>query len=67
MTMDSLVRRFPLGELQGETAWIGQAARSAAACTRCGQCEERCPYKLPIVDGVQEGARIWREAVGAVD
>jgi predicted aldo/keto reductase-like oxidoreductase len=67
MTMDSLVRRFPADALWGESAWIAQAGRSVEACIRCGQCEERCPYKLPIMDGIRDGARIWREAVGAVE
>jgi predicted aldo/keto reductase-like oxidoreductase len=67
MTMDSLVRRFPKEALDGQNTWIGRAARTAELCVECGQCEERCPYKLPIIEGIQEGARIWREAVGAAD
>jgi predicted aldo/keto reductase-like oxidoreductase len=67
MTMDSLVRRFPPEALDGQNAWIGRAARTAELCVECGECEERCPYKLPIIEGIQEGARIWREAVGVAD
>lgn len=64
MTMDSLIRRFPASALTGD-GWIAGAARSAGACTECGQCEQRCPYQLPIIDGIQEGARLWRESVRA--
>jgi len=64
MTMDSLIRRFPEEALIGD-AWIAEAGRSAELCTACGQCEERCPYKLSIIDGIREGARLWRQAAGA--
>jgi predicted aldo/keto reductase-like oxidoreductase len=26
----------------------------AAECTECGECEERCPYHLPIRDMIAE-------------
>jgi predicted aldo/keto reductase-like oxidoreductase len=45
---------------QGLRFWFGNETRARAAyaaeptkanaCTRCGECEPRCPYRLPIVD-----------------
>jgi predicted aldo/keto reductase-like oxidoreductase len=38
------------------------------SCTRCGECEERCPYGLPVMEmlrdkvpGMEAMLRIWRE------
>lgn len=30
------------------TRGIPEAAEKVASCVRCGECEERCPYQLPI-------------------
>jgi len=39
------------------------------SCTRCGECEERCPYGLPVMEmlrdmvpGMEAMLRIWSEA-----
>lgn len=36
---------------------------SAAQCVQCRQCEEKCPYQLPISDMMQEIAERMQEAV----
>jgi predicted aldo/keto reductase-like oxidoreductase len=36
---------------------------SAALCVQCRQCEEKCPYQLPISEMMQEIAERMQEAV----
>jgi len=33
----------------------------AAECTKCGDCEERCPYRLPIREMIEERVN-WYQA-----
>jgi predicted aldo/keto reductase-like oxidoreductase len=61
MTMDSIIKRFPPSRLA--EGWIGAAGRSAELCTECGECEDKCPYKLPIMTEIRRGAEAWRAAV----
>jgi len=58
-TMDSSLKRLAPGRILN--GWVKDAAVSAANCTRCGQCEPKCPYKLPIMDRVSQGARAFEE------
>ncbi|MCK4782680.1 MAG: 4Fe-4S dicluster domain-containing protein [Desulfobacteraceae bacterium] len=32
---------------------MADAMEKAAQCTECGECEERCPYSLPIREMVE--------------
>lgn len=43
------------------TGWLGEAVEKAALCTRCGECEERCPYNLPIRDMIAEYYNLYEE------
>ena len=48
-----------------EMLFSGQMAEGmekAANCTRCGECEPKCPYELPIGDMVEEFANRYQEA-----
>jgi len=63
MTMDTLVRRFPKESLPA--GWIAEAARSVDNCIECGECEPKCPYELPIIEGIRRGAEVYREALQA--
>jgi predicted aldo/keto reductase-like oxidoreductase len=67
MAYPSLRRRLPPERLFGGP-W-GQMVEKAADCTECGECEERCPYHLPIrellaeyVKQYQEDARKYKKA-----
>ena len=52
MMYPSLVRRLPPEHL---VSGIWSAIiEKAADCTQCGECEERCPYHLPIRDMLAE-------------
>lgn len=32
----------------------------AANCSRCGDCEPRCPYNLPVMEMVEENATLYQ-------
>ncbi len=34
------------------------------SCTRCGECEQRCPYGLPVIEMLQSTLPAMREIVG---
>ena len=54
----SIVKRLPLeGILSG---FIAEAMEKAANCTKCGECEERCPYNLPIQEMIEEHVRWYQ-------
>jgi predicted aldo/keto reductase-like oxidoreductase len=44
------------------SGWIGEGMERAATCTECGDCEERCPYELPIREIIAERTRWYQEA-----
>jgi predicted aldo/keto reductase-like oxidoreductase len=52
MIFDSFVARFPAQKLKDGPA--RQMADSIPRCTQCGACEEKCPYKLPIRQMLQQ-------------
>jgi predicted aldo/keto reductase-like oxidoreductase len=65
MTMETLVKRFPADRLSEE--WIAGAAESIDKCIECGECEEKCPYKLSIIEEIHRGADVYQRALrGAV-
>lgn len=43
--------------------WIGGAMESAAQCIECGECEQKCPYHLPIAELLKENLALYREYV----
>ena len=38
---------------EGAAAWLGQAMESVAECIECGECEEKCPQGIKIIDELQ--------------
>ena len=52
MTTESLFKRYPPDFLF--SGWMTEYLEKAANCTKCGECEERCPYHLPIREMVEE-------------
>jgi len=58
MISESFAKRFP-----PERFFVGRIAEAmakAADCSDCGECEERCPYHLPIREMMSEQAE-WYE------
>jgi predicted aldo/keto reductase-like oxidoreductase len=46
---------------EGVSTWLGEAMETAAECIECGQCEEKCPYHLPIADLLKENLALFKE------
>jgi hypothetical protein len=61
MTMETLVKRFPVHRLSED--WIADAGKSVENCIECGQCEEKCPYDLPIMEEIRRGAQALQRAL----
>ena len=38
-----------------------EALEKAALCSKCGECEKRCPYNLPIMDMIEEYSNLYQE------
>jgi uncharacterized protein len=44
--------------------WVGKAMESVEQCVECGECEQRCPYHLPIADLLKENLALYRSGKG---
>ena len=40
----------------------GRIMEKAAGCAQCGECEQRCPYQLPIREMIAEHVSLFRKA-----
>jgi predicted aldo/keto reductase-like oxidoreductase len=52
MEYPSIFRRLPAKRIFSE--FVADAMEKAATCTKCGECEERCPYDLPIREMLED-------------
>ena len=59
MTARDTFKRLPKEWLFSR--WIADAMENAATCTECGDCEERCPYHLPIREMIAELVQWYQE------
>jgi hypothetical protein len=59
MIMGSFAKRFPPERLF--TGNLAQAMDKATECSDCGECEERCPYNLPIREMMSEQITWYQE------
>jgi predicted aldo/keto reductase-like oxidoreductase len=57
MILDSVIKRMPAANIFPRLA---QDVDSAEACIECGECEEKCPYGLPIREMIQEHIELFR-------
>jgi len=57
MNIRSFWRRFPPERFKG--GGLGQAIEQAKECIECGECEERCPYHLPIREMLKENVAFY--------
>jgi len=60
MVIKSAIRRLPPERLF--TGMFADAVEKTADCTECGDCEERCPYRLPIREMLHESVQCFQAA-----
>ncbi len=60
MTFPSFVKRLP-PDWYLKSPWIPQLMEKAVNCSDCGECEERCPYHLPIREMMKESYNLYEE------
>ncbi len=65
MNYESFLKRFPQKHmLEG---WVAEAMESGRDCIQCGECEERCPYQLPIREMLAEGLEAYDKVISNQD
>ena len=43
------------------SGWMAEAAESVRNCIQCGECEGKCPYRLPIREMIQENIAFYEK------
>jgi len=58
MTTISFFKRLPPERVF--SGWIADELEKAVNCKKCGDCEERCPYNLPIREMLEEYGNLYQ-------
>jgi len=58
MHFPSIIKRMP--PQRALTGRFAAVMEKAADCVRCGDCEERCPYHLPIMEIIENNAKLFQ-------
>ena len=61
MVFESLVRRIPTQRVL--TGPAKNVSEKATSCNECGQCEEKCPYELPIIETIKHSLESARKFI----
>ena len=57
VNLGSFWKRFPPERFF--SGWVAEAAELARECEQCGECEERCPFQLPIREMIVENLALY--------
>jgi predicted aldo/keto reductase-like oxidoreductase len=57
MNLPSFLNRFSEEKLS--EGWIADAMQTGENCIECGECEEKCPYHLPIREMIVENIALY--------
>jgi predicted aldo/keto reductase-like oxidoreductase len=57
MNLRSFWKRLPAERFS--TGWLAKALESADNCIECGECEDKCPYDLPIREMIVENMAFY--------
>jgi predicted aldo/keto reductase-like oxidoreductase len=63
MNIVSFCKRMPAARLT--TGWLAEALDSGRHCIECGECEEKCPFHLPIREMITENMAFYEVALRA--
>jgi predicted aldo/keto reductase-like oxidoreductase len=63
MNISSFSKRLPRQTFT--SGWVANVAKTAADCIECGECEEKCPYQLPIREMVRESIQVYERVLSA--
>ena len=58
LTFESFVKRMPVERLL--SGGLARVMEAAETCLKCGECETKCPYGLPIREMIDEAVASWR-------
>jgi predicted aldo/keto reductase-like oxidoreductase len=61
MNLQSFLKRFPVESFA--EGWIAEGVESAKNCAECGECEEKCPYHLPIREMLVENIQYFESVM----
>jgi len=65
MTFEGAAKRMPREQLVKD--WALRVAKVPDLCIECGECEEKCPYELPIVETIKRTAEMARDMMDGDD
>lgn len=63
MNVPNMLRRMPVERFASGP--LGEAILTGRDCIECGECEEKCPYQLPIREMIVENIEFYEQAVQA--
>ena len=66
MGFPSFVKRLPL-DWYLKNPRISGMMEKATACIECGECETRCPYRLPIREMIKESYELFQKIKAAAE
>lgn len=61
VNVHSFYKRFAAESFS--TGWVAEGMESARNCVECGECEEKCPYHLPIREMIVENLAFYDSVV----